>query len=190
MRKLPILILLAFTFVSCAQNGAEILCDVLTHKELKTANAMISEYDRFISLQLHDQNMPVEKAYATYLQFNAPFAKVALDGENFKPATIRFIEVIKVLGDDNVRKFLLFNEDCTELHISKEGKYLDILQKLAPLRDIYARMYENAKSSDGPYINGDWLVIDEFGSIDFRNKAERLVFLLNVFTFAPIQKPL
>lgn len=190
MRKLPILILLAVAFVSCAPKGAGDLRDVLTHKELKTANAMVSEYDRFISLQLHDQNMPVEKAYATYLQFNAPFAKVALEGDNFKPDPSRIIDVIAELGVKNVKKFLIFNPSCTELHISKDGSYLDILRKLAQKRDIYARMYENAKSSDGPYIDGDWLVIDEFGSIDFRNRAERLVFLLNVFTFAPIPKVL
>lgn len=189
MRKLVALILTAIFLVSCAGRGLGVLPEVLSGKDLKTARAMVAEYDKCISLQVPQQNIPIEQAYATYLQLNASFAKTAFDTDNFKPSATRIVDVIYSLGPKNVKSFLLFDKKCETLRIARDGKYLPILEKLAERRDIYKKMLANVSSSDGP-IEGDWLVIDEFGSIDFSMEDERLVFLLNVFAIPKTQLPL
>lgn len=189
MRKLVALILTTFCLASCGGKGVSVLPDVLTRQELRTARAMVAEYDSFISSQLPKQNISLEEAYATYLQLNAPFAKSAMDTENFKPFPTRIIDVIQALGTRNVKRFMLFDPKCVNLSIARDGKYLAILEKLASRRDIYKNMLANVEDSDGP-IAGDWLVIDEFGSIDFSCEDERLVFLLNVFTIPRTLLPL
>lgn len=181
MRKLFSIILTTFLLVSCAGRGTGVLPEVLDHNDLKTARAMVAEYDKFISLQLHDQNMPISDAYATYLQFNAPFAKAAFETDNFMPAAIRIIEVIDELGPQNVKSFLVFDKKCETLRIARDGQYTAILERLAGERGIYKQMLANVTPGDGP-IEGDWLVIDQYGSMDFSRADERLVFLLNVFT--------
>lgn len=189
MRKLAALILTTLCLASCGEKEVGVLPDVLNRQELKTARAMVAEYDQFISLQVPKQNIPIEEAYATYLQFNAPFAKAASDADNFLPASIRIIDVIYDLGAENVKSFLVFDRKCENLRIARDGKYLPILEKLASQRDIYKRMLANIDSSDNPIV-GDWLVIDEYGSIDFSREDERLVFFLNAFAIPKAQLPL
>lgn len=191
MKRLLILsVILASVFSSCSGKGGDVLHEVLSHKEMVTARELVYEYDNFIAVHLRQPDIPVEQAYATFLQFNAPFAKVALDGENFMPSPLRIVEVIDDIGPARVKKFLVFDEKCEQLRISRGGRYLDILERLAFQKEIYARMLENAKASSGPVIDGDWLVIDEYPSIDFSQPAERLVFMLNVFSFPHVSIPL
>lgn len=191
MKKLSLLLFFFLvSMVSCIGTRGDILHEVLSHKELAAASLMIGEYDNFISLHLRQPDVPVEQAYATFLQLNAPFAKTALDGDNFMPSPLRIVEVFDEIGPSRVKKFLVFDENCEMLRISRDGKYLDILEKLASQKEIYARMLENAKVSSGPAIDGDWLVVDEYQSIDFSQPAERLVFMLNVFSFPGVSIPL
>ena len=189
MRKLVALILTTFCLASCVGRTLGVLPDVLNHKELKTARAMVAEYDQFISLQVPGKKASIEEAYATFLQFNAPFAKAAFEADNFMPAAIRIVEVINELKPENVKSFFVFDKKCENLRISLDGKYLSILKELASRRDLYDRMLANVDTY-GSSIEGDWLVINEFGSIDFRREDERLVFLLNVFALPKTQLPL
>lgn len=167
---------------SCAGRESGVLRKVLNHRELITAMAMVDEYDKFISVMGTREEVPVEKAYNNFLQFNVLFARVSGNAANFRPDPSRIVEVIDTLGVENVKKFLVFNPQCTQLAIAHDGKYIEILEQLAPRREIYAGMLEKAGASTGESIEGDWTVLDEYGKIDFRQADERFVFLLNVFS--------
>ena len=187
MKKLITLVLTSILLASCSGGEWGVLPEVLSHKEFKTAKAMVREYDSFIAIQVRDSQWPAGQAYASYLQFNAKFAKVAGEADNFRPSPTRIIDVIYDLGTANVKKFLLFDRKCEQLSIARDGVYLHILEKLSDRRDIFKKLLDNASASEGPTITGDWLVIDEYGSIDFSRADERLVFLLNALTIPSIQ---
>lgn len=195
MRKL-IVFLSLLILASCSGGRVGVLNSVLNHSELKTARGIVEASDDFVETFVTDKAAPVAEQYADFLQLNALFSKMSFNSAVLFPDPSRMIDLINELRKKNTDKFFLVdipeNDDWGEakFHIARDGKYIDILEKLAPRKEIYARLLEKAKASSGDAIDGDWLVVDAFPSIDFSREDERLIYFLNVISIPTSTLPL
>jgi len=173
----------------------DLLSKVFNQTELKTIDKIIKYFDDYVISQTGNQ-FSIDKAYIAFLDKTTPLinetagVNVLLPNRNErinfygtldKDALSEIYDIRDTLtihfrGEDKARK--IYSPYSFSLNF--DGKYVAFLKELSLRNDFYKKYYDTVQASGDIGPSNYARILSDYKNIDFANKEERLVFIINL----------